>query len=337
MMIDRSRIAGDAAYLRVPGAADVNLAVPAGGSSGEAVSIPLTDGMQLDVAAIDLLIEGDHLEGLLARGLQPLLSFGVRKELFPGLFADPYRHRVHTVAGFEDLQRGTLARVEVLELDGYPTLVSTDAGPCVWQSAVYRIPHPENEPAVFTAVAWDMGGTRLAPREGLEYHLGLRTWGLAGGPQVVMLAGDPATMTASPRTPRVKQAPPGDVLFKAASFQIILEAAVHQDSSISERHVGEGVGHSLGRPILRAVNLLERVDTAFEYRSLQELMAAADAVKCLEDPSGTIKAVSCKLPLKASLAKDERLSLSVAPGVLSRLEARIDGTLSLRPFDPDRT
>src|SRR5947209_5150840 len=124
MTIDQARLAGDAAYLRVPGNADVNLALPAGAAAPVAVSPLLGEGMQFDVTSVDLLMEGPNLDSLLARRAAPLVSLGIRKELFPGLFSDPYRHRVHTIAGYEDLQRGTHARVEVAEIDGYPTLVS---------------------------------------------------------------------------------------------------------------------------------------------------------------------------------------------------------------------
>lgn len=331
MMIDRARLAGEAAYLRVPGMAGFNIAGAAG-----AVSVPLAQGMQLAVAAVDLLIEGDHLERLFARS-GVLLALEVRKEMFPGLFADPFRHRVHTLAGYEDFNRGTLARLEVLELDGYPTLVSTDAGPCVWQSAVYRIPHAEGAPALFTGVAWDMGTTRLAAREGLDYHLAVRAWPDAtSAPVVVMLAGEPTAMSANPGTPRWRQAAPGAFLFKASAYQIVLEAAVGQDTAIAERHVGEALGHSLGRPILRAVNLLEQTDSAFEFRSLQELFASGESVKLVENPPGNVQAISLKLPLRAKLAANEHISLSSPPGTFARLEARIDGTMSLQPPDPDR-
>ena len=155
MTIDRTRLAGDPAYLRIPGSADVNLAAASGSAPPAATSLPLGEGMQLELSAIDLLIEGSNLELLFDRGPKPILSLEIRQ-----------------------------------------------------------------------------------------------------------------------------------------------------------------------------------VDGALEFRSLQELMAASEDPWWVAESDGTVTRIFCKLPLSACLTQGEQVSLLVTPGLFSRLEARMEATLSLRPFDP---
>lgn len=102
MIIDRMPLAGRAAYL---GDGDsINLAAAAD-QSGRTDEI--LEGQSYEIAGLSLYLEGDDLLALYARDDKPLIQVAVIKEMFPGLFADPNAHRVHTVAGFEDLRRGT--------------------------------------------------------------------------------------------------------------------------------------------------------------------------------------------------------------------------------------
>ena len=175
MIIDRVRTAGAGAYLlRNATPDDVNLAgpTPSFGRTG-----PPARGQQLDITGLQFVIDGDDLWPLFdpAPALDaetPLVGITVMKEVFPGLFADPHRHRVHTVAGFDDFNSGTYTNCQAMDIDGIPTLVSLGAGGCQWASPVLLVPLESQ----FVSAAWELATTRRTPADSFEYSLTLRTW-----------------------------------------------------------------------------------------------------------------------------------------------------------------
>ena len=139
MIIDKIQLAGLEAYFKDPNNyGQINLA-------GQVTSRtkPLGKGKQLEISAIELLIESDSdLTDLFNFQSNPLFSITVMKEMFPALFADPFRHRVHNIGGFEDFKRGTLENAKAMDIDGIPTIVSMGTGICKWTSPLYPMPEP---------------------------------------------------------------------------------------------------------------------------------------------------------------------------------------------------
>ena len=100
MIIDRVRVSGIRAYLQDPnnpGSPDL-----AGPNAIVARSVPLSKGQQWQIAGLSFVIEANDLTPLFDRAGNPppgpppaaLFSVTVQKEMFPGLFTDPYQHRV---------------------------------------------------------------------------------------------------------------------------------------------------------------------------------------------------------------------------------------------------
>lgn len=91
MIIDNIQLAGLDAYFYDPNnLGQINLA-------GQVTSRTkrLDKGKQLEISAIELLIESDSdLTDLFNFQSNPLFSITVMKEMFPALFADSFRHRV---------------------------------------------------------------------------------------------------------------------------------------------------------------------------------------------------------------------------------------------------
>jgi hypothetical protein len=333
MMTDETPLAGPDAYLRPAGSSSIDLA-----AGVSAVSPPLGEGVQLDVDGVDLVIEAEDLATLFALQSTALVEVQLTKELFPGLFADPYTRRVHTISGFEDLQRGTHKDTDVLRVDNLPTLVSTGMGGlCAWTSAIYPLPTMDGQPAEFYAAAWDIPATRLAPRKGFEYRLVMRGWTTtspttAPPEWTVPLAGN-ATQWADAGGPR--RITSGDSpLAKATGFQLLFEANVHRDDVLDEVHVGVAAG-SLGRPLLRAVHLLERIDSKLAFRTLGELMSASSSTELVEI-GGVLRRAVLHLPMPALLGKGEQLTINIAGGAFTQCHARLDARVRMRSWDPDR-
>jgi hypothetical protein len=117
----------------------VNLAQP----PREGRSLSIGEGMLVDLSSLTLQIERPNLLDIYNRQAQPIFSVEVVKEMFPGLFSDPYSHRVHRLGGFDDFNRGTLTDLRAMEVEGVPTLVSVGGvQESRWRSAVYKMPRP---------------------------------------------------------------------------------------------------------------------------------------------------------------------------------------------------
>jgi hypothetical protein len=333
MILDQITLAGLDAYLRLAGAEGVDISSFAPCSQPGAPSVragrsqPLGDGVALQVTALRVLLERDGLFDALRRSPEPLLRVVVDKEVFPGLFADPYAHRVHRIGGFDDFGRGALDNVRVLDVGDVPTLVSTgDSERCRYRSPIVRLPSRTS----FRSAAWEIPTSKLSPREGLTYSLDLRIWPPGASPsssgRVLALAKD-----AAPAAPRCVAAldDAGDV----GMYQIELRAKVTLDTDIDERLPRGEARESIGRPLLSAVHLLEAVPSVLSFHSLQELIDGADDRLLLDEHGGPPRRLMVRLPISAILGKGESIRLEICgePPPFTYLEARLEATVVSRP------
>ena len=123
MIIDRIQLSGLDAYFQDPNnPGQINLG---GQNPLTARTRTLGKGKQLEISGIELLIESSNdLTDLFNFQSSPLFSITVMKEMFPALFANPFKHRTHTISGFEDFKRGTFENARAMDIDGVPTIVS---------------------------------------------------------------------------------------------------------------------------------------------------------------------------------------------------------------------
>ena len=325
MIIDRIPLSGRHAYLMADD--DIDIAQAPG---GEGVFLKVLEGEAIEVAALALYIEGANLYDRLGRGDdKSLLSLSVVKEMFPGLYADPNANRVHTVAGFEDFQRGESAGLRAMEVDGVATLVAAGSGASKWSSPIYRLPRP----AMFARAAWDLALSRMTPKDVVAYELSLEVWtdaaqaGNVPGAAVVLAEANTGPQAARSREPlHIGGREPVQGI---EAYRVHFRALVAYDTRLEERQVGWLREESMGAPLLRAVHLLEEVDSAFTFASLHELVAAAESYHFLDAPDA--RRLSLRLPLRATLKRGETLQLRVSPGVFKRLEARLEADIRLRP------
>ncbi|MCA8931916.1 MAG: hypothetical protein KDA49_05580 [Rhodospirillaceae bacterium] len=324
MIIDRMPLAGRAAYL---GDGDsINLAAAAD-QSGRTDEI--LEGQSYEIAGLSLYLEGDDLLALYARDDKPLIQVAVIKEMFPGLFADPNAHRVHTVAGFEDLRRGTRAGLRALEVDGIPTLVATGTGKSGWRSAIYRMPHA----ITLSDAAWDMAVSRLTPADTFTYSLSVEVWvsgqDIEAEPGTVVALTPPDAGPGQARLATGLTLPDGSPVDKVIAYRVLLSAEVYHDTLLSERHVGLPSDEGLGCPLLRAVHLLEPTVSSLDFHSLHEIEAAGAQARLLDPPKFTRMIASLDVP--ATLNRKERMQIRVRKDAFKRAEAWLDGEVRLRP------
>jgi hypothetical protein len=326
MIVDRSPLGGKEAYLQAGGSIELQ----AGGDANAGRSLELRDGMALELKGVHLQLEADDLEPLFApAGFgTPLLELRVEKRLFQDIVADPYGHRTHTIGGFEDFRRGTLDNVEVLEVEGVPTLASV-ADDCRWLSPLYRMPPPEG--VELAAAAWDLAASHLVAEDAFTYGLGLHVTFVDGSTHTVELAdGTPRSDRAKPRLGPSDDEP---TIRKVAAYQIDFRARVRHDLALAERAPGLT---PRGTPLLSAVNLLERVDSPYAFQSLHELTVAAADWALLGPPDAPPRRFVCSVVLPALLGRGEGVTLTVRPSAFARVEARLDATRLLRPPIDDK-
>lgn len=343
MIIDRSKIAGARAYLQGPGSA-FNLAPQAPVSARTAV---LGRGQQHDISGVQLLIDGTDLgpffsmqaavDRAAAAGspLQPLFTVRAQKEMFPGFFDDPFRHRVHTVAGFDDFKRGSADNCRAMEIDGIPTIVSIGSGRCHWTSQIYELPRS----CTFSAGTWELATSRLTPIDSFHYSLQVRYWAPGQDPA----SASPRTIDLAPAGYRPDQprAARRTDLVDIARFQIVFTALVVNDSYVLERHTPV-LGQSIGRPLLRAVHLVEPVESVFRVFTLQELAERCSEYQVFQSPGPEITRVRGMLDLSATLVFSERqqattssmdyefIEVTLETKGFTRFEARLRGDELLR-------
>ena len=327
MIIDTVSLAGRAAYLR--DGDSINLATSAHNAGSTAALTAGVEGIAVDVAGVRLLLEGDDLPALWARaddpdGDRPLLSFAVHKEIFPDFFADPYTHRVHALAGLEDLARGVADGLRTVEVNGVPTLVSVGVGEVSWTSALYRMPHP----VPLEAASWGLAVSRLAPPGAFTYRLELHHWTVGqdiatDAPTVIALT--PAA-GATPDKPRHRR----DLgLTAVIGYVIVFTATVDHDVAMSAFIDGAPGRENIGGPLLQTVNLLESITSIHEYHTLLELADRAREFRLFETSESQLYAT---VDFAAVLLPDEHISLVVhRPERFSRVEARLDAEVRTRP------
>ncbi len=284
MIIDQSRGAGPGAYFRNPNAAlDVNLGPLA---PVRVRTPPLSRGRQWDVSGIRLLFEHDDLSPYFQFRLRtsaapisaitPMVRVTIMKEMFPGLFADPFRHRVHNIAGYMDFNEGRLENARVIDVEGIPTIVSLGTGRCRWISREYVPP----EPIAIASAAWELASSRLAPADGLTYSVYLDVWDSAGaGPVSVALAVD--------RNQTSGRFAEGVARSNVARLRVRFEADVTHQSALVERHTPILLD-SIGTPLLRAVNLLQPIESIYDLYSFTELQAESSDFRVSDAPGPAV-------------------------------------------------
>jgi hypothetical protein len=311
MIIDRTQLAGPDSYFRHPTSGKIDLGT-LGGTVGPVTvrTRDLPDGKQLDVSGIQIFIQHHDLQNLMqfqvdaAGNRRPILRIKVVKEMFPGLFADPYSHRVHNVAGFLDFNAGTLTNGRVLDVDGVATIVSTGKEECVWVSKEYDLP----EPISVSAIAWELAGTKLVPRDSFHYFIKITSKDSSGFALSEINLGNSANRLAANATRAVEGLNnPG-----IKSFQITFGAKVFEDSYLMERHV-PAFHEKIGRPLLRAINLLENllepVTSIYEIHSLNELQGLCSDFHLHETPGPQIKRLTATLDLAATVVSSRNKNI----------------------------
>jgi hypothetical protein len=334
MIIDRVDLTGDSAYFRTAAGA-VNLVNSQGSiaSTGE--------GLALNVAAIHFYFEKSDLSGLWRKQANPLVTVEISKEMFPKLLTDPYSSRVHTIGGFEDFRRGVSSNCRPMEVDGAAMLVSVGAGQATWTSQVYQLPEAVN----FDKAAWDVGTSRLGSGAAFSYSLFLDFWDqttpVFQNPtgSVTLAANAPANtdrvaVAAGGPNARLLSAP-------AAAYRARLQADVALDSYLRERLVGNPlpleplVGASamntgMGRPVLRAIYLIERTSSTFALQSLAEIVAAGADYHPLEFEAKPLRRMMVMLPVAAVLTVGESITVKVSND-FDYAEARLEAEIITRP------
>lgn len=329
MIIDRARLAGHEAYLK-DASGNLNL------SGTKARTPPLARGKQLAISGIEIYIEAEEdLTPLLRRQSEPLIVVNVVKEMFPALFANPFAHRVHTLAGFDDFNRGRMQNCKAIDVNGVPTLVSHGTETCRWVSPRY----PLGE-ALFlgglrhtlVAAAWELALSRRTLEDSFAYSLEIKTFDESEAPlQTIALAA-----ALDPTRPRFIE---NLALQDAAFYEVSFLADVRRDASLQERH--STIVESLGTPLLRAINLLEPVENMYRFHSLQELLSQSSEYHLFEHEmhalsgivSQPLRRMTATLNISATLVQSdqddggsgryEQVEIAVPSGPFRHVEARM--------------
>jgi hypothetical protein len=341
MIIDRIRLCGPRAYLQDannPGNFNLGPLAPVAARSS-----PLNKGQQWEIASLYFVIEGSDLTPLLDRASEPpqvpapaapLFSLTVQKEMFPGLFADPYRHRVHNVAGFGDFKRGTFENCQSLEVEGIATLVSIGTGDCKWVSPVFELPAATS----FQKSAWELAASRKAPTRSFTYSINLRTW----APGVSPTAAPAITALATNAGPAAARAVNLQGVQNVGAFQLEFSAKIRSDAALEEKHVSIG-RESIGRPLLRAINLLEPITCFNDFYTLDELLARSSDYHVVENPTGPPQKLWVCLDFSATLVHSpnqnaaasssdyEFVEIAIPAAQFSGFQARLDAEELYKP------
>lgn len=317
---------------------NINLGILSADSSGINRSIAMTRALekdkQLNISGIQLLIEHDKdLNKLMNFQLNgpgkpsPLFRISVMKEMFPGLFADPFSHRVHNIAGFLDFNEGTLTNGKVMEIDGVPTIVSTSKEECIWTSKVYEFPNPIE----IDAIAWELATSKLTPPDSFHYHIKIDVLDDSGVSINEIEIGNASNMLKADES----RAHDGLNIFLVKKFQITFTAKVFEDSYIKESHLPSTFNEKIGRPLLRAINILEPVQSTYDIYSLTELKSICSDFHLFETPGPEIKRIMATIDLNAVIVhsvnqdeddvKYEFLELNVLYNGFSNFEAKVTG------------
>lgn len=328
MISDIKALAGIESYLKKDGSINLGASVPTIIRS----SPPLKD-RQFNISGIQLLLEHEDLNKLMNFQFDdnnkplPLFRISVMKEMFPGLFADPFSHRVHNIAGFLDFNEGKLTNGKVMEIDGVPTIVSTGQEECVWVSKKYELPNTIE----IDAIAWELATSKLTPPDSFHYHIKITTWDFFGYSSELEIGTSSSILRANAKRTRDDL----DTFIPRShvkSFQITFTAKVFEDSYMQERHLPTTFNEKMGRPLLRAINILEPVQSSYEIYSLTELKNISSDFHLFEMPGPQIKRLMATIDLSAVIvhsvnqdhAKYEFLELSVLYDGFTNFEARVN-------------
>jgi len=313
----------------------INLGVLSADSRGIYRSIAMTSALekdkQLNISGIQLLIEDEDLNQFMNFQFNgtgepsPLFRISVMKEMFPGLFADPFSHRVHNIAGFLDFNEGTLTNGKVMEIDGVPTIVSTSKEECIWTSKVYEFPNPIE----IDAIAWELATSKLTPPDSFHYHIKIDVLDDSGVSINEIEIGNASNMLKADERRARKNMHHENV----SSFQITFTAKVFEDSYIEESHLPATFTEKLGRPLLRAINILEPVQSTYEIYSLTELKGLCSDFHLFESPGPEIKKLMATIDINAVFVHSsnqapsdyEHIKIKVLYDRFTNFEARLIG------------
>jgi hypothetical protein len=271
MIIDIINSAGGKAYLK-DSLFNLNLALEI---PSRAITEIVGKGKQVNVSGIQFYIEGSDLfplfnlleadvSGKLSKRNQPLISISVNKEILPGLFADPFKSRIHTLGGFQDFKRGTFDNCDVYSIDNKPTIVSQGTEQCKWKSIKYELP----EDITLDSAYWEIPSVKDTPASAFKYSINLYAYDSAGN----AINGGAATVLANDLDPTQKRIKQNIKLTNVRFYELELTADVKHDSTLTERIVIEKAD-TIGRPLLEGVYLIEPVKSKFDFYSLQEFLA----------------------------------------------------------------
>ena len=321
MIIDIINAAGVDTYFRDQ-AGNFNLAqnVPS-----SAITQAVGKGKQVSIAGIQFYFEGDDLlplfsllkdngSGNLVPRSKPLLSISVFKEIMPGLFADPYKSRMHSLGGFQDFKRGEFENCDVYRVGNTPTLVSLGTEKCRWRSIRYELP----EDISVSSAYWEIPAAKKTPSTAFEYSISLYAFDSVGN----QLNGGPVILANNldPTQPRIKK---NINLQNVHFYELELTADVRHDSTLTERIITEKAD-TIGRPLLQGIYLLEPVQTKFDFYSLQEFIAACSEYELFDLQGLPLKKIMATLDLSAVLVQSPNENIATGENEFVQLDIKTD-------------
>ena len=323
MIIDRAPLNGLGSYFRRSDGT-INLGGPTAAIAKYEVR---GEGNVTRIDGIELLIVGDDLAMMLSRSRHDapvLVSTSLNKEVFPGLFVDPYSSRVHTVGGQQDLTRGKLRNARIMEVDSRPTLVSL-GNDCQWRSAIYRF----EDNISIQGAAWDLVPSRRTPEDAFAYSILVETW--QSNDPAPNSNPDSQVLIADGLSPSDARAFSNIIGQSLGAYRIIFNAKVNYDPAFSVLSSPTGDDPSFGRPLLRSLSFLEPFPPTFEFHSLSEFMSACSDVSIYASTAGPLTHMTATMDIAATLADGESIELRVKAGAFKHLEARLIATKLERP------
>ena len=182
------------------------------------------------------------------------------------------------------------------------------------------------EPIVIDAVSWELATTRLSAPDSFKYKIRIDCFDDAGN-NIGTVSNGANYRKADAK--RMIELTAVQQVVNVRSFQITFQAIVNVDSSLNERGL-PAMNDPVGRPLLRAVNILELLpDSIYSIYSLTELAGLSSNFKTYETPGPEVKRFLCTLDLKALFVHSENNVISAAGNYAAQtryewLEAKIN-------------